>query len=86
MTTVCYDFLQLLMAPTPFLIGVPSSFFTFKGIATVPNDVVVADLDRNIVEMPSDFKIPDIPEPEFTILTVCILWIMTTVERSQKIL
>uniref|UniRef100_A0A158R4P6 MAP kinase-activating death domain protein n=1 Tax=Syphacia muris TaxID=451379 RepID=A0A158R4P6_9BILA len=61
---------QLLMAPTPFLIGVPSSFFTYKNIAAVPSDVIVADLDRNVVEIPKGLEIPDVPEPEFSILTV----------------
>ena len=43
---------QLLMAPTPYVIGVPASFFRYKSNGfTVPNDVWVVDLDSNKVRM-----------------------------------
>ncbi|VDD91121.1 unnamed protein product [Enterobius vermicularis] len=61
---------QLLMAPTPFLIGVPSSFFVFKDISAIPNDIIVADLDKNTVTIPEDLEIPEIPEPELSTLMV----------------
>lgn len=58
------------MAPTPFLIGVPSSFFVFKDISAIPNDIIVADLDKNTVTIPEDLEIPEIPEPELSTLMV----------------
>uniref|UniRef100_A0A1I8BUI1 MAP kinase-activating death domain protein n=1 Tax=Meloidogyne hapla TaxID=6305 RepID=A0A1I8BUI1_MELHA len=60
---------QLLLAPTPFIIGLPASFFHFKGIQ-IPSDVLLADLDTNQLIMPSDqsVRIPQFPEYEASIL------------------
>uniref|UniRef100_A0A915NF16 MAP kinase-activating death domain protein n=1 Tax=Meloidogyne floridensis TaxID=298350 RepID=A0A915NF16_9BILA len=60
---------QLLLAPTPFIIGLPASFFHFKGIQ-IPSDVLLADLDTNRLIMPSDqsVRIPQFPEYEAAIL------------------
>uniref|UniRef100_A0A915M8L6 MAP kinase-activating death domain protein n=1 Tax=Meloidogyne javanica TaxID=6303 RepID=A0A915M8L6_MELJA len=60
---------QLLLAPTPFIIGLPASFFHFKGIQ-IPSDVLLADLDTNRLIMPSDqsVRIPQFPEYEASIL------------------
>uniref|UniRef100_A0A0N4Z317 MAP kinase-activating death domain protein n=1 Tax=Parastrongyloides trichosuri TaxID=131310 RepID=A0A0N4Z317_PARTI len=54
---------NILLAPTPFIIGLPSSFFAFKNIE-VPNDVIVVDLDTNVMNIPEDMEIPEFPQPE----------------------
>uniref|UniRef100_A0A8R1DES0 MAP kinase-activating death domain protein n=1 Tax=Caenorhabditis japonica TaxID=281687 RepID=A0A8R1DES0_CAEJA len=59
---------QLLLAPTPFLIGVPSSFFHHRKIKELPSDVILVDLDTNCLQEPDDLYIPDLPEPEVSIL------------------
>ncbi|EFO96870.1 CRE-AEX-3 protein [Caenorhabditis remanei] len=57
---------QLLLAPTPFLIGVPSSFFHHRKIRELPSDVILVDLDTNCLQVPDDLYIPDLPEPDVT--------------------
>lgn len=43
---------QLLLAPTPFVIGVPASFFRYKSEGfQMPGDVWVVDLDSNKVQI-----------------------------------
>ncbi|VDM59907.1 unnamed protein product [Angiostrongylus costaricensis] len=59
---------QLLLAPTPFVIGVPASFFAHKRIKEVPSDVILVDLDSNQVTVPDDLFIPNLPEPDVTTL------------------
>ncbi|VDO55739.1 unnamed protein product, partial [Haemonchus placei] len=59
---------QLLLAPTPFLIGVPASFFAHKRIKELPSDVILVDLDSTHVIIPEDVSIPNLPEPDATIL------------------
>lgn len=68
---------QLLLAPTPFVIGLPSSFFKFKANFILPNDVWVVDLDSNKVRKPAnaDF-LPPLPDHEGSIL----------IQNLQKIL
>ncbi len=41
--------LQLLLAPTPYIIGVPSSFLMYKKNFMLPNDIWLVDLDSNNV-------------------------------------
>jgi hypothetical protein len=60
---------QLLLAPTPYIIGLPASFFMCKKI-TVPSDVVLVDLDTNEMTLPDGIEIPDFPEPECSNLKV----------------
>lgn len=43
------SFLQLLLAPTPYIIGVPASFFLYKLDFKMPDDVWLVDLDSNRV-------------------------------------
>ncbi len=43
--------LQLLLAPTPFIIGVPSSFLMYKKGFQLPDDVWLVDLDSNKVSL-----------------------------------
>lgn len=60
---------QLLLAPTPFIIGFPSSFFKFRCNFTLPNDVWIVDLDANKVKKPSNVEeLPPLPEYEGSIL------------------
>ena len=40
---------QLLMVPTPFIIGIPSSFLMYKKGFMLPDDVWLVDLDSNQV-------------------------------------
>jgi len=40
---------QLLMVPTPFIIGIPSSFLMYKRGFVLPEDVWLIDLDSNQV-------------------------------------
>ncbi|KAI3421210.1 hypothetical protein GPALN_014838 [Globodera pallida] len=56
---------QLLLAPTPYIIGLPASFFPCKGIQ-VPSDVLLVDLDTNEICPPTDptVHIPQMPQPE----------------------
>ncbi|XP_031564947.1 MAP kinase-activating death domain protein-like isoform X2 [Actinia tenebrosa] len=55
---------QLLMAPTPYVIGVPASFFRYKCNGFVaPNDIWIVDLDSNKLTVPlSADELPDLPE------------------------
>lgn len=58
---------QLLLAPTPYIIGVPASFFLYKTDFKMPDDVWLVDLDSNKVIAPSNAEIlPPLPEPEST--------------------
>lgn len=60
---------QLLLAPTPFIIGFPSSFFKFKSNFALPNDVWIVDLDTNKVKKPPNVEdLPPLPEYEGSIL------------------
>ncbi|XP_054153734.1 MAP kinase-activating death domain protein-like isoform X2 [Oppia nitens] len=60
---------QLLLAPTPFIIGVPASFLAFKRRFRLPDDVWLVDLDANKIVKPSAVEdIPPLPEPEATVL------------------
>ncbi|EPB80004.1 DENN domain protein [Ancylostoma ceylanicum] len=59
---------QLLLAPTPFVIGVPASFFAHKRIKEVPSDVILVDLDTNHITVPDDLFIPNLPEPDVSTL------------------
>ncbi|XP_060767672.1 MAP kinase-activating death domain protein isoform X5 [Neoarius graeffei] len=58
---------QLLLAPTPYIIGVPASFFLYKSDFKMPDDVWLVDLDCNRVIAPNNAEIlPPLPEPEAT--------------------
>ncbi|KAB5525928.1 hypothetical protein PHYPO_G00145850 [Pangasianodon hypophthalmus] len=58
---------QLLLAPTPYIIGVPASFFLYKSDFKMPDDVWLVDLDCNKVIAPNNAEIlPPLPEPEAT--------------------
>ncbi|XP_030056770.1 MAP kinase-activating death domain protein isoform X4 [Microcaecilia unicolor] len=56
---------QLLLAPTPYIIGVPASFFLYKSDFKMPDDVWLVDLDTNKVIVPSNAELlPLLPELE----------------------
>ncbi|XP_070565661.1 MAP kinase-activating death domain protein-like isoform X2 [Ptychodera flava] len=60
---------QLLLAPTPYIIGVPASFFPYKSQFRMPDDVWLIDLDSNKITVPlSADELPTLPEPEGTVL------------------
>ena len=45
---------KVLLAPTPFIIGIPASFFQYKSNVELPDDVWLIDLDKNKVEINFD--------------------------------
>ncbi|XP_028257362.1 MAP kinase-activating death domain protein isoform X17 [Parambassis ranga] len=56
---------QLLLAPTPYIIGVPASFFLYKSDFKMPDDIWLVDLDSSKVIAPTNAEIlPPLPEPE----------------------
>ncbi|KAK3590549.1 hypothetical protein CHS0354_023617 [Potamilus streckersoni] len=60
---------QLLLAPTPFIIGVPASFLMYKKNVKLPDDVWLIDLDSNKVTPARGCDdLPAMPEPEGTVL------------------
>ncbi|XP_073996567.1 rab3 GDP-GTP exchange factor isoform X5 [Rhodnius prolixus] len=61
---------QLLLAPTPYVIGIPASFLLFKKNFCLPDDVWLIDLDANKITPPSGKSddVPPLPEPEGNIL------------------
>ncbi|XP_067637993.1 MAP kinase-activating death domain protein isoform X3 [Eurosta solidaginis] len=61
---------QLLLAPTPFVIGVPATFLMYKKNFRLPDDIWVVDLDSTKLSPPTGGyeEIPPLPEPEGTIL------------------
>ncbi|XP_022664675.1 MAP kinase-activating death domain protein-like isoform X3 [Varroa destructor] len=62
---------QLLLAPTPYIIGVPASFFASKSKQLLlPNDVWLVDLDTCTITRPSGCEpIPPLPYPEGALLS-----------------
>ncbi|KAF5295593.1 hypothetical protein FQR65_LT10396 [Abscondita terminalis] len=61
---------QLLLAPTPFVIGLPASFLMYKKNFRLPDDIWLVDLDSNKLYNSNGgaADIPPLPEPEATIL------------------
>ncbi|KYQ46314.1 MAP kinase-activating death domain protein [Trachymyrmex zeteki] len=62
---------QLLLAPTPFVIGIPASFLLYKKNFKMPDDIWLVDLDSNKITAPGalgEDNLPPLPEPEGTIL------------------
>jgi hypothetical protein len=61
----------LLLAPTPYIIGIPTSFLVIKRNVILPDDVWLVDLDEAKITPPSDMSfadIPSLPEPEAKVL------------------
>ncbi|XP_070506182.1 MAP kinase-activating death domain protein isoform X4 [Chironomus tepperi] len=60
---------QLLLAPTPFVIGVPATFLMYKKNFRLPDDIWMVDLDSNkLTPARVDSDLPPLPEPEATML------------------
>ncbi|XP_021954472.1 MAP kinase-activating death domain protein isoform X3 [Folsomia candida] len=65
---------QLLLAPTPFIIGIPASFLPYKKHFRLPEDIWLVDLDANKISGPKSVErdscdfIPALPEPECSVL------------------
>ncbi|XP_059059964.1 MAP kinase-activating death domain protein [Achroia grisella] len=61
---------QLLLAPTPFLIGIPATFLTYKKNFRLPDDIWLVDLDATKLISPTgnDQDLPPLPEPEGSVL------------------
>lgn len=61
---------QLLLAPTPFVIGIPASFLLYKKNFQMPDDIWLVDLDSNKISPPTGLHehLPALPEPEGAIL------------------
>ncbi|PSN33006.1 MAP kinase-activating death domain protein, partial [Blattella germanica] len=61
---------QLLLAPTPFVIGIPASFLLYKKNFRLPDDIWLVDLDSNKISPPTGTaeELSNLPEPEGTIL------------------
>lgn len=62
---------QLLLAPTPFVIGIPASFLLYKKNFKMPDDIWLVDLDSNKITAPNalgEDNLPPLPEPEGTVL------------------
>ncbi|XP_029045867.2 MAP kinase-activating death domain protein isoform X7 [Osmia bicornis bicornis] len=61
---------QLLLAPTPFVIGIPATFLLYKTNFKMPDDIWLVDLDSNKINPPTGAgdQLPPLPEPEGTVL------------------
>ncbi|KAI5636706.1 DENN (AEX-3) domain-containing protein [Phthorimaea operculella] len=61
---------QLLLAPTPFLIGIPATFLQYKNNFRLPDDIWLVDLDATKLICPTgtDQELPPLPEPEGSVL------------------
>ena len=59
---------QLLTAPTPYLIGLPSTFLKHNKLPHVPDDVWLVDLDAAVIKPPTgpntENTIPALPSPD----------------------
>jgi hypothetical protein len=76
---------QLLLAPTPFIIGIPASFFAYKSNLSLPDDVWLVDLDKNkIVPASHGEPLPEIPEPELAILRNHLNQALTSLSISPQ--
>lgn len=78
---------QLLLAPTPYIIGFPSSFFKFKYNFTLPNDVWIVDLDTNKVKKPPNVEdLPPLPDHEGSILVQNLQKILNSMSGANTVL
>ncbi|XP_033243503.1 MAP kinase-activating death domain protein isoform X9 [Drosophila miranda] len=77
---------QLLLAPTPFVIGVPASFLVYKKNFRLPDDIWVVDLDSTKLSPPTGGyeEIPPLPEPEGTILKNHLKQALTSMTATNQ--
>ncbi|KAJ8675676.1 hypothetical protein QAD02_011462 [Eretmocerus hayati] len=75
---------QLLLAPTPYVIGIPASFLMYKKNFRIPDDVWLVDLDSNRISAPSGLGdvLPPLPEPEGSILKNHLLQAMQLMDSA----
>ncbi|XP_074603461.1 rab3 GDP-GTP exchange factor isoform X2 [Brevipalpus obovatus] len=78
---------QLLLAPTPYIIGIPASFLMFKKNFRLPNDVWLVDLDSNKIVKPSAAEDPpSLPEPEEGILASHLRQALHSMSTSPQLM
>ncbi|XP_011214632.2 MAP kinase-activating death domain protein isoform X13 [Bactrocera dorsalis] len=77
---------QLLLAPTPFVIGVPATFLMYKKNFRLPDDIWVVDLDSTKLSPPTGGyeEIPALPEPEGTILKNHLKQALSSMSASNQ--
>nr|XP_036227116.1 MAP kinase-activating death domain protein isoform X20 [Bactrocera oleae] len=77
---------QLLLAPTPFVIGVPATFLMYKKNFRLPDDIWVVDLDSTKLSPPTGGyeEIPPLPEPEGTILKNHLKQALSSMSASNQ--
>ncbi|XP_037938149.1 MAP kinase-activating death domain protein isoform X8 [Teleopsis dalmanni] len=77
---------QLLLAPTPFVIGVPATFLMYKKNFRLPDDIWLVDLDSTKLTPPTGGyeEIPPLPEPEGTILKNHLKQALTSMSASNQ--
>ncbi|XP_028899782.2 MAP kinase-activating death domain protein isoform X5 [Zeugodacus cucurbitae] len=77
---------QLLLAPTPFVIGVPATFLMYKKNFRLPDDIWVVDLDSTKLSPPTGGyeEIPVLPEPEGTILKNHLKQALSSMSASNQ--
>ncbi|XP_034242501.1 MAP kinase-activating death domain protein isoform X3 [Thrips palmi] len=77
---------QLLLTPTPFVIGIPTSFLMLKKNFCLPDDIWLVDLDSNRLNFPSGSdEVPPLPEPEGTILKNHLKQAMQLMDQAQAL-
>ncbi|XP_076759653.1 rab3 GDP-GTP exchange factor isoform X13 [Xylocopa sonorina] len=76
---------QLLLAPTPFVIGIPATFLLYKTNFTMPDDIWLVDLDSNKINAPTGLgdQLPPLPEPEGTVLKNHLRQAMASMSTPQ---
>ncbi|XP_054715767.1 LOW QUALITY PROTEIN: MAP kinase-activating death domain protein-like [Uloborus diversus] len=76
---------QLLLAPTPYIIGIPASFLMFKRHCKLPDDVWLVDLDSNkVIKPPGVEDLPPLPEPEGTMLETHLKQALASMSMSPQ--
>ena len=61
----------MLLAPTPFIIGITSEFTIQKNLRKLPNDIWEIEIDSAVINPPTGStltELPNFPEPEGKIL------------------
>ncbi|XP_053682478.1 MAP kinase-activating death domain protein isoform X1 [Sabethes cyaneus] len=77
---------QLLLAPTPFIIGLPATFLLYKKNFRLPDDIWLVDLDSNRLTPASGDaeQVPPLPEPEGTILKNHLKQALSSMSTSNQ--
>ncbi|XP_075211719.1 rab3 GDP-GTP exchange factor [Lycorma delicatula] len=77
---------QLLLAPTPFVIGIPTSFLMYKNNFRLPDDIWLVDLDSNKISPPSGTQesLPPLPEPEGTVLKNVLKQVLNSLSTPSQ--